>query len=122
MSKFKKFIPVNTPLINESDALAVYNSIKSGWISSEGPNVKKFETKIAKYIGRKYASAVSSGTAALEVAIKSLSLKKGDEVILPAFTIISNVNAIIKTGAKPVVVDVDIKTWNIKIEDIEKNK
>ncbi len=120
MSKFKKFIPVNTPLINESDALAVYNSIKSGWISSEGPNVKKFETKIAKYIGRKYASAVSSGTAALEVAIKSLSLKKGDEVILPAFTIISNVNAIIKTGAKPVVVDVDIKTWNIKIEDIEK--
>ena len=121
MSKFKKFIPVNTPLINESDALAVYNSIKSGWISSEGPNVKKFETKIAKYIGRKYASAVSSGTAALEVAIKSLSLKKGDEVILPAFTIISNVNAIIKTGAKPVVVDVDIKPGILKLR-ISKKK
>ena len=120
MKKYKKFIPVNTPLINKSDALAVYDSVKSGWISSEGPNVKKFEKKIARFIGCRYASAVSSGTAALDIAIKSLNLKKRDEVILPSFTIISNINAIIKSGARPVLVDVDIETWNIKIEDIEK--
>ena len=120
MKKYQKFIPVNTPLINKSDAMAVYNSVKSGWISSEGPNVKKFEKKIASFIGCRYASAVSSGTAALDVAIKSLNLKKKDEVILPSFTIISNINAIIKSGARPVLVDVDIETWNIKIEDIEK--
>ena len=76
MSKYKKFIPVNTPLINNADASSVSKSIKSGWISSEGPNVKEFENKIAKFLNRKFGCAVSSGTAALEIAIKSLNLKK----------------------------------------------
>ena len=120
MTKYKKFIPVNTPLINNSDVSAVSKSIRSGWISSEGPNVRKFESKIAKYLNRRYGCAVSSGTAALEIAIKVLNLKKYDEVIMPAFTIISNAMAIVKSSAKPVLVDVDINTWNIKIEDIEK--
>ena len=120
MSNYKKFIPVNTPLINNDDALSVSKSIKSGWISSEGPSVKEFEKKISKFLNRKFGCAVSSGTAALEIAIKSLNLKKNDEVIMPAFTIISNAMAIVKSSAKPVLVDVDINTWNIKIEDIEK--
>ena len=120
MSKYKKFIPVNTPSISNNDALAVYKSIKSGWISSEGPNVKEFENKIAKYLNRKFGCSVSSGTAALEIAIKALDLKKNDEVIMPSFTIISNAMAIIKNSAIPVLVDVDLNTWNIKIEDLEK--
>ena len=120
MYKYKKYIPVNTPLLIKEDANAVSNAIKSGWISSEGPNVKKFENKIANFLGRKYGCAVTSGTAALEVAIKSLGLKKNDEVILPSFTIISNALAIIKNSAKPVLIDVDLRTWNIKVEDIEK--
>ena len=120
MSKYKKFIPVNTPLINNGDALSVSKSIKSGWISSEGPSVKEFELKIAKYLNRKFGCAVSSGTAALEIAIRSLGLNKNDEVIMPAFTIISNAMAIVKSSAKPILVDVDIDTWNIKIKDIEK--
>ena len=120
MSNYKKFIPVNTPLINNDDALSVSKSIKSGWISSEGPSVKEFEKKISKFLNRKFGCAVSSGTAALEIAIKALNLKKYDEVIMPAFTIISNAIAIVKSSAKPVLVDVDINTWNIKIEDIEK--
>ena len=120
MSKYKKFIPVNTPLINNGDALSVSKSIKSGWISSEGPNVKEFEKKIAKFLDRKFGCAVSSGTAALEIAIKSLNLNKNDEVIMPTFTIISNAMAIVKSSARPVLVDVDLNTWNIKIEDIEK--
>ncbi len=120
MSKYKKFIPVNTPLINNLDALAVSKTIKSGWISSEGPSVKEFEGKIAKFLNRKFGCAVSSGTAALEIAIKSLGLKKNDEVIMPSFTIISNAMAVVKSSAKPILVDVNLNTWNIKIEDIEK--
>jgi len=120
LSKYKKFIPVNTPLINNSDALSVSKSIKSGWISSEGPNVKEFEKKIAKFLDRKFGCAVSSGTAALEIAIRSLGLKKNDEVIMPSFTIISNAMAIVKSSAKPILVDVNLSTWNIKLEDIEK--
>tara|TARA_Y100000590_G_scaffold19021_1_gene22540 strand:+ start:6780 stop:7910 length:1131 start_codon:yes stop_codon:yes gene_type:complete len=120
LSKYKKFIPVNTPLINNADASSVSKSIKSGWISSEGPNVKEFENKIAKFLNRKFGCAVSSGTAALEIAIKSLNLKKNDEVIMPSFTIISNAMAIVKSSAKPILVDVDLHTWNIKIEDIER--
>jgi len=120
VQKYKKFIPVNTPLINQSDAKEVYRAVKSGWVSSEGPKVKEFENKLAKWVNRKYACSVSSGTAALEIAVKSLNLKKNDEIIMPAFTIISNAIAIIKSLAKPVLVDVDIDTWNIRIEDIEK--
>ena len=120
MHKYKKFIPVNTPLINTKDALCVSKSIKTGWISSEGPSVKEFEIKIANYVNRKFGCSVSSGTAALEIAIKSLGLNKNDEVIMPSFTIISNAIAIIKSSAKPVLVDVNLDTWNIKVEDIEK--
>jgi perosamine synthetase len=120
LPKYKKFIPVNTPLINNSDALSVSKSIKSGWISSEGPSVKEFEKKIAKFLDRKFGCAVSSGTAALEIAIRSLGLKKNDEVIMPSFTIISNAMAIVKSSAKPILVDVNLSTWNIKLEDIEK--
>ena len=120
MFKNKKFIPVNTPLVTKNDALCVSKSIKSGWISSEGPAVKEFEKKIAKYLNRKFGCSVSSGTAALEIAVKSLGLSKNDEVIMPSFTIISNATSIIKNSAKPVLVDVNLNTWNIKIEDIEK--
>ena len=68
-------------MINNQDALAVSQTIKSGWISSEGPRVKEFESKLAKFLNRKFGCTVSSGTAALEIAIKSLDLKKNDEVI-----------------------------------------
>ena len=120
MYKYKKFIPVNTPLIDREDAKAVFKTVKSGWISSEGTNVVEFENKISKFLGRKFGCSVSSGTAALEIAIKSLDLKKDDEVIMPSFTIISNAFAIVKSSAYPVIVDVDLDTWNIKIDDIEK--
>ena len=116
----KKLIPVSSPLITINDAKNVYKVVKSGWVSSSGKEILRFEKKLAKFVNRKFACTVSSGTAALEIAVKSLNLKKNDEIIMPAFTIISNAIAIIKNQAKPVLVDTDIKTWNIKIEDIEK--
>ena len=76
--------------------------------------------KFSQYIKRKYSVAVSSGTAALEIAVKALGIKKGDEVLVPNFTIISNVLAVIKQQAKPVLIDCNLDNWNIKIEDIEK--
>ena len=106
-------ISVNKPIISKEDANLVFKTAKSGWVSSIGPEIKIFENKFKNFIGKKYSSAVSSGTAALEIALKCLDLKKYDEVIIPNFTIISNLLAVIKVGAKPVAVDCDIKTWNM---------
>ena len=117
----KKIIPVSVPHISNQDIKSVNNVLKKGWISSDGPEVKSFEKKFSKKIKQKYSVAVSNGTAALEIAIRSLNLKKNDEVIIPNFTIISNALAVIKQNAKPVLVDCDMKTWNIKLEDLEKN-
>ncbi len=114
----KKFIPVNTPLITKADIVAVNKTIRSGWISSEGEQVKKFEKNFSKYVGHKYSVAVSSGTAALEVAIKSLDLKKHHEVIIPNFTIISNVLAAIKQNLKIKLVDCNLEDWNMDLSKI----
>ena len=115
-----KFIPVSKPFLSSNDIKHVNKTLKEGWISSDGPAVKKFENYFSKKIKRKYSIAVSSGTAALEIALKTLNLKKGDEVIIPNFTIISNALAVIKQNAKPVLIDCDLNTWNIKAENIEK--
>tara|TARA_B100000795_G_scaffold181661_1_gene137681 strand:- start:759 stop:1895 length:1137 start_codon:yes stop_codon:yes gene_type:complete len=116
----KKIIPVSKPIVTEGDAKKVYNVIKSGWISSAGPDINLFENNLSKFVNRKYACAVSNGTAALEIAVKSLGLSKNDEVIMPSFTIISNAIAIIKNFAKPVLIDSDLVTWNIDVHKIEK--
>ena len=83
------FIPVNEPLLNGNEKKYLCECIDTGWISSEGPFVKKFEQKMCDTVGRKYGIAVSNGTAALELAVQALEIGKGDEVILPTFTIIS---------------------------------
>ncbi len=111
----KRFIPVNKPKIFSNDKTFVNQALKTNWISSEGPFVKKFEINFSKYNKKKYGVAVSNGTAALEIAIKSLNLKKNSEVIIPSFSIISTVNAVIKNNLKPILVDCDLDTWNMNI-------
>jgi perosamine synthetase len=113
-------IPVNEPLIGARELEYVQECLKSGWISSSGDFLTRFEDEWAAYCGRKYGIAVSSGTAALMVALKSLSLEKGDEVILPTFTIISCALAILYADAVPVLVDSDPATWTIDVNQIEK--
>jgi len=113
------FIPVNEPLLNGNEKKYLNECIDTGWISSEGPFVRRFEEKMAASVGRKYGIAVSSGTAALETAISALQLQPGDEVILPAFTIISCTAAIVRRGCIPVLVDSDPDTWNMDVEQIE---
>ena len=112
-------IPVNTPTLLGNEKKYLLECIESGWISSEGPFVKQFEEMFSARVGRKYGVAVSSGTAALDVAVVSLGIQKGDEVILPTFTIISCIHQIVRIGAIPVLVDSDPETWNMDISQIE---
>lgn len=112
-------IPVNEPLLNGNEKRYLNECIDTGWISSEGPFIKKFEQGMASYVGKKYAIAVTNGTAALEMAIVALELKVGDEVIMPSFTIISCAQALVKAGVTPVLIDSELDSFNMKVEDIE---
>lgn len=113
------FIPVNEPLFDGNEKKYLMDCIDTGWISSAGEYVTKLERGVAEYVGRKAGVSVCNGTAALEVAVDALNLPKGSEVILPAFTIISCGNAVIKAGLKPVLVDADPNTWNMDVNKIE---
>lgn len=113
------FIPVNEPLLNGNEKKYLCECIDTGWISSEGPFVKRFEEKMSETVGRKYGIAVSNGTAALEVAMQAIGIGEGDEVIMPTFTIISCAMAVTKLGAKPVLIDSCADTWNMNVEEIE---
>jgi perosamine synthetase len=113
------FIPVNEPLLTGNEKKYLIECIDTGWISSEGPFVKKFEAELAHLVGRKHAIAVSNGTVALEVAVAALGLHPGDEIIMPTFTIISCAAAVLRCGCIPVLVDCDAATWNMDVNQIE---
>jgi len=113
------FIPVNVPLLNGNERKYLNECIETGWISSEGPFVKKFEDEFAQLVNKKYAISVTNGSAALEAAISALNLKKGDEVILPTFTIISCVSPLIRLGITPIFIDSYDDTWNMDVSQIE---
>jgi perosamine synthetase len=115
-----KIIPVSRPVLIKADIDSVNKSLKKGWISSDGPEIKEFEKNFSKLIQQKYSACVSNGTAALEIAIKALNIGKGDEVIIPNFTIVSNAIAVLKQNAKIVPIDCDFYSWNILVELIKK--
>jgi len=114
-----ELIPVNTPLLDGNEKKYLNECIDTGWISSEGPFIKEFEEKFASKMGRKYGIAVSNGSVALDAAVIALGLTRGDEVIMPTFTIICCASAITRVGAIPVLVDSDPFTWNMDISKIE---
>jgi perosamine synthetase len=113
------FIPVNEPLLNGNEKKYLNDCIESGWISSEGPYVTKFEEQFAAKMGRKYGIAMCNGSVVIDAAVLALGIGKGHEVIMPTFTIISCAAAIIRAGAKPVLVDADPHTWNMDVSQIE---
>jgi len=112
-------VPVNEPLLTGNEKKYLLECIESGWISSEGPFVSRFEEEFSARVGRNFGVAVSSGTAALDVAVAALGIGEGDEVIMPTFTIISCAQAIVRAGGKPVLVDSDAVTWNMDVNRIE---
>lgn len=112
-------IPVNEPLLNGNEKKYLNECIDTGWISSEGPFIKQFEERFAARAGRKFGIAVANGSVAIDASIVALGIGKGDEVIMPTFTIISCAAAIVRAGAVPVVVDADPQTWNMDVTKIE---
>lgn len=112
-------IPVNTPLLSGNELKYITECIETGWISSEGSFVTRFETEFAQYVNRNHGIAVSNGSAALDIAVKALGLGKEDEVIMPAFTIISPAQSVVTAGAVPVLIDSDSITWNMDVTQIE---
>ncbi len=113
------FIPLAKPSIDQSDINAVVGVLKSGRLSL-GPSLLRFEADFAKYVGTKYACAVSSGTAGLHLAVKALGLKLGDEVITTPFSFIASSNCLLYEGIRPVFVDVDDATFNLDSEKLER--
>ena len=115
-----EFIPVNEPLLDGNEKKYLLECIDSGWVSSEGRFVEEFEKGLAAKVERGYGVAVCNGSAALDVAVAALEIGPGDEIILPTFTIISCAAAVIRSGAKPILVDADPETWCIDANQIEK--
>jgi perosamine synthetase len=105
-------IPIARPVIGEEEIRAVTEVLRSGNLV-QGKKVELFESEFSKYIGARFATAVSSGTSALQIGLQALGLRKGDEVITTPFTFAATANAIIHCGAKPVFADIDPKTFNL---------
>jgi perosamine synthetase len=112
-------IPVNLPLLNGNEKKYLIECIDTGWVSSEGPFVRRFEEEMANAVGRRHGIAVCNGTAALETAVAALNLQPGDQVVMPAFTIISCAQAVVRCGCVPVLVDSDPVTWNMDVEKLK---
>ena len=113
-------IPVSEPLLDERALAYVDEAIRSGWISSEGRFIAAFEDAWARYCGVEYGIAVCNGTVALELALAALDLPAGSEVILPSFTIISCIMAVLRTGSRPVLVDAKPDTWCLDVDEVER--
>ena len=113
-------IPIYIPALNKKAKKYVSNCIKANWISSQGMYIRMFEKGLAKYHKVKYCVATSGGTSALHLAIKSLNIGKGDEVICPDLTFIAPANMIVLSGAKLKLVDINPETLAIDHKQIEK--
>src|SRR5713226_331800 len=111
-------ISVNEPLLGDRELEYVSECVRTGWVSSAGRFIEEFEEKWAAYCARKYGVAVSNGTAALQVAVATLGLRPGDEVIMPSFTIISCALAVVYAGGVPVLVDSDPRSWTMDVNQI----
>jgi len=113
-------IPVYRPYLNGNEKKYVLDCLDSTWISSKGKYVEEFESKFSMYVGSKYATSVCNGTVALHLALLTLGIGYGDEVIVPTLTYIASVNAIRYTGATPVFVDSESSFWQIDPVDVRR--
>ncbi|MBI3034057.1 DegT/DnrJ/EryC1/StrS family aminotransferase [Candidatus Woesearchaeota archaeon] len=112
-------IPVCEPTLQGNEKKYVDKCVETNWISSSGTFIEEFEKRFSKFCGVKYGVSCSNGTVALHLALASIGIGKGDEVIVPTFSIIAVSNAVLYTGAIPVFVDSEMKTWNMNPDMIE---
>ncbi|MFH1868400.1 MAG: DegT/DnrJ/EryC1/StrS family aminotransferase [Candidatus Omnitrophota bacterium] len=115
----KNIIPLAEPSLSGNELRYISSCVRSGWISSLGGYVGKFEKAFSRYCGAKYGVSVSSGTAALHLALLAMGVRSGHEVIVPSLTFVATANAALYTGAKPVFVDSERTTWNMDVGKIE---
>lgn len=106
------------PTITNADKGAINKALKSTLLT-DGPRLREFESKFAKYTGARYAVGISNATSALQLSLKSLNIGEGDEVIVPDLTFVATASAVLLTGATPVLADVDISDMNISINSIK---
>lgn len=114
----QKQIPYFVPSIGQPEVEAVTEVLRSGWLTT-GPKVNEFEREFSKYTGSRHSIAVNSATAALQLAFQSLGVGHGDEVLMPTMTFTSAAAVVIHLGARPVFVDCDAETLNLKAENLE---
>lgn len=112
-------IPITRTVFGPEEMRAVQLPLESGWIV-QGPYTRQFEQRFAAFTGAGHAAATSSCTTALHIAVAALGLAPGDEVIVPAFTWVSTANVVEYMGARPVFCDIDLRTFNIDVDLIEK--
>jgi len=118
-ARLRQFM-VSQPDIGEQEISNVLECVTSGWISSQGRFIGVFERAFSDYLGGGNAIAVSNGTVALQLALTTLGIGRGDEVIVPNFTFGASINAIVHSGATPVLADVDPDTWTIDLDEVRK--
>jgi perosamine synthetase len=114
-----KHYPVTEPHLDAQDREHLLDAFDSGWISSQGPYLARFEADFARFCGAAHALSTCNGTTALHLALLALGVKPGDEVIVPTFTYVATANAVHYCGARPVLVDCEADTWNIDPAAIE---
>lgn len=114
-------IPVYEPSLSGNEKKYVMDCLDSNWISSKGKYVSLFEESFSQYIGIKHSLTVCNGTVGLHLALVTLGIGEGDEVIVPTLTYVASVNTIVYTGAIPVFVDSLPDTWQIDPEDVERH-
>jgi perosamine synthetase len=114
-----QMIPVTEPALDGNELTYVTDCILSGWLSSKGAYVKRFEDAMAAWCGVRHGIATSSGTSALHLALLALDVGPGDEVIVPALSYVASANAVTYTGARPIFVDADASTWNLDLNQLE---
>lgn len=105
------FVPVASPMIGEMEIEFVTDAVRSTWVSSLGAYIDRFEREFAAFVGVPHAVAVSNGTTGLHLALHSLGIGPGDEVIIPDLTFVATAHAVLQTGAQPVFVDAEPDTW-----------
>lgn len=113
-------IPIYAPFIGDTEKKYVNECLDTGWISSRGQFVSKFEDEFKRQIGVEHAVSVSNGTVALHVALMALGIGAGDEVIVPTLTYVASVNAIAHCNATPVFADSTYDTWQLDPESVRR--
>lgn len=114
-----KRIPVATAVFTEAEAQAVYDVVRSGWVT-QGPRVAAFEAAFARYVGARHAIAMCNGTVTLHAILAALGVGPGDEVIVPTLTYIATANVVMYQGAQLRLCECDPRTYNVRVADLEK--